>query len=523
MRNKLIDAPYDAIVIGSGAGGLTSAVLLAKHAGKRVLVLERHYTAGGFTHVFRRPGFEWDVGVHYIGDVQNPASQNRRIFDHLTDGRLKWAAMPEVYDRIFIGGRSYDFHAGRERFRARLKDYFPNEARGIDRYIKAVERCVQLSGLFFAEKAVPPFLNMLLGGVLRMPFLRYAGRTTADVLRDLTTNEELAGVLTAQWLDYGLPPGESSFAIHAIIARHYLEGGGYPIGGAHAILESMRPSIENAGGAIIVKAEVDSILIEHGRAIGVRMADGRELRAPIVISDAGAANTYNCLLRTNGPNVDRIRAELARIPSSCSHLCLYVGLDGTTSQLQLEGTNLWIYDNANHDSSLKRFFADPASPFPAVYISFPSAKDPTFDTRFPGHSTIDVITLAPYSWFSEWEHTRWYKRGSDYDDFKHQLASRLLEVLHRHVPSTQGRVIHAELSTPLTTRHFTNYVHGEMYGLAHTPARFRLRALAPRTPIAGLFLTGQDAAVAGVMGAIVGGFLATSSVLGRNMFSVVPK
>jgi len=95
--------------------------------------------------------------------------------------------------------------------------------------------------------------------------------------------------------------------------------------------------------------------------------------------------------------------------------------------------------------------------------------------------------------------------------------------LYRHGPSADGRVIHAELSTLLTTRHFTNYLHGEMYGLAHTPTRFRLRALGPRTPIAGLFLTGQDAAVAGVMGAIAGGFLATSSVLGRNMFGVVPK
>ena len=103
---------WDAIVIGSGIGGLAAAALLAKHGGKRVLVLERHYVAGGFTHAFHRPGYEWDVGVHYIGQVQDPASPLRPIFDHLTGGRLKWSPMPEVYDRIRIGEREYEFVAG---------------------------------------------------------------------------------------------------------------------------------------------------------------------------------------------------------------------------------------------------------------------------------------------------------------------------------------------------------------------------------------------------------------------------
>jgi all-trans-retinol 13,14-reductase len=96
------EGEFDAIVIGSGIGGLASAALLAQRAGKRVLVLERHYTAGGFTHVFHRPGYEWDVGVHYIGQMGAGAPM-RALFDEITEGRLKWNAMPEVYDRIRIG------------------------------------------------------------------------------------------------------------------------------------------------------------------------------------------------------------------------------------------------------------------------------------------------------------------------------------------------------------------------------------------------------------------------------------
>ncbi len=124
---------YDAIVIGSGIGGLTAAALLAKYGGQKVLVLERHYTAGGFTHVFRRPGYEWDAGVHYIGRVNEPDSPVRAAFDHVTEGRLGWNPMPDVYDRISIGDRHYDFPTGLDRFRARMIESFPEERRAIDR------------------------------------------------------------------------------------------------------------------------------------------------------------------------------------------------------------------------------------------------------------------------------------------------------------------------------------------------------------------------------------------------------
>jgi all-trans-retinol 13,14-reductase len=494
-RQVQLDEHYDAIVIGSGAGGLTTAVLLAKHAHKRVLVLERHYTAGGFTHTFKRPGFEWDVGVHYIGQVQDHESDVRRIFDHLTDGRLKWAHMPDAYDRILIGDRTYDFLAGTERFRERMKDYFPGEAQAIDRYIAAVERTARGMGLFFAEKMLPPLLRGIFGAVMRWPYLHYAGRTTFSVISEFTRNHELIAVLTGQWGDYGLPPRQSSFGIHAIIAKHYFDGGSYPVGGAGAILASMGPIVQSAGGSVVVNAEVDCILVDRDRARGVRMTNGREIFAPVIISDAGAWNTYNRLLRVNSSALETVRESIARIPPSISHVCLYAGLKGTAAELQLTGTNLWVYPSEDHDTNVRRFFANPDSALPGVYISFPSAKDPAFSDRFPGRSTIDVITFAPYDWFSRWDHTHWQKRGADYEGFKRGLASRLLEVLYRHVPTVRDRVLHSELSTPLSTRHFANYAHGEIYGLAHTPDRFRLRMLGPRTPVRDLYLTGQDVGV----------------------------
>jgi all-trans-retinol 13,14-reductase len=518
-RQQPLDDRWDAIVIGSGIGGLTAAALLSKYASRKVLVLERHYTAGGYTHSFRRPGYSWDVGVHYVGGLQDPALPLRAAFDHLTSGKLEWAPLPDVYDRVLMGGRTFDFPTGLERLRARLKDYFPSEARAIDGYLAAVQSAQKSSGLYFAEKAIPRAAAWLAGRFMRAPFLRWASQSTLDVLHRFTRNQELIAVLTAQWGDYGLPPAQSSFGIHAIIASHYFNGASYPIGGAVRIGETIAPLIERNGGKIAVSADVQEIIVQNGKATGVKMADGRELHADLIISDAGARNTFERLVRQPQPIIE----DLRRNPGSIAHLSLYVGVKQTARDLGLTGTNLWIYPSADHDANLARFLRDPSAPFPAVYISFPSAKDPDFERKYPGRATLEVIVFVPYQWFAPWEDSRWKRRNAEYDAFKQTLAQRLQQELERAVPAVAGKIDHAELSTPLTTRHFMNYPQGEAYGLAATPERFRLRSLTPHTTVRNLYLTGQDVTSLGVAGALFGGAVAASAILGRNLVSKITK
>lgn len=515
-----LDDRWDAILIGSGIGGLTTAALLAKHAAKKVLVLERHYTAGGYTHSFNRPGYSWDVGVHYVGDLQDPASPLRAAFDNLTGGELEWAPLPEVYDRFVFGGRTFEFPTGRERLRSRLKDYFPAEAHAIDRYFGAVQSAQKASSLYFAEKAIPRAIARVAGSFMRAPFLRWASQSTLDVLHRFTQNEELIAMLTGQWGDYGLPPAQSSFGIHAIVAAHYFDGASYPVGGSARIAETIAPAIERNGGKIVVSADVQEIIVENGKAIGVRMIDGREFRSALVISDAGARNTFQRLVRDPQP----ILRDLEQIPGSLAHLSLYIGLKQSARELGLTGSNLWIYPSSgDHDANVARFFADPSAPFPALYISFPSAKDPAFERNHPGHATVEAIVFVPYDWFARWEDSRWKRRAADYDAFKQTLAERIRSEVERHVPAVAGKIDHAELSTPLTTRHFMNYPHGEAYGLAATPERFRLRSLTPHTSIRNLYLTGQDVTSLGIAGALFGGVVTASAILNRNLMSVVTR
>jgi len=514
------EGEFDAIVIGSGMGGLASGALLAQRAGKRVLVLERHYTAGGFTHVFHRPGYEWDVGVHYIGQMGAGAPM-RALFDEITEGRLKWNAMPEVYDRIGIADRSYDFVSGADRFAERMREYFPREGAAIRRYVAEVHDAARANRLFFAEKALPGALARVAGPLMRRRFLGYARRTTGETLARITGNRELIAVLTGQWGDYGLPPGQSSFGMHAVIAEHYLGGAFYPVGGASRIAASIAPTIERAGGRILVGAEVEQILLNaaRNRAVGVRMADGRELRAPLILSDAGAWNTYARLLPPDAPGRAQALAEIERIPVSMGHLSLYVGLRRDPGEPEFGDTNLWIYPSADHDANLARYAADPEQPFSGLFISFPSAKDPDFARRHPGRATIEVVTVVPYGWFERWADTRWKRRGAEYDALKQRLAERLRAELERHVPAVRGKIDYCELSTPLSTRQFVNYHQGQIYGPACTPERFQARALSPRTTVRNLYLTGADAAMPGVTGALVGGALAASAVLRRNLMA----
>jgi all-trans-retinol 13,14-reductase len=513
-KQKPLTGRFDAIVIGSGMGGLTVAAILAKRSDKQVLVLERHYTAGGLTHSFTRPGYEWDVGVHYVGEVGEEGAL-RAPLEYLTEGRLAWAPLPDTYDRVHLGERSYDLVKGRERFLATLKDAFPSEASALERYMDLVDDCRRASAAFFTSKALPSAMSRVVGPSLRDAYLRHATRTTASVIASLTKSRELMGVLTAQYGNYGSPPSESSFAVHAGIVGHFMEGAYFPVGGAGAIAEAFAPTIEAAGGAIYVSAEVESILVEGDCARGVRMGDGREVRAPIVISDAGVANTFGRLVpRALIP--PELSDSLAALGPSTGHVCLYLGLKHTDEELGLTGTNRWIFPDENHDEGLKKFRADPQAPLPFVYASFPSAKDPTFRDRHPGRATVDVLTAARYEWFEPWAKSRWRRRGHEYEALKARFSERILEMLFTQVPQLRGRIDVQELSTPVTMRHFGGHPNGELCGLDHTPERFA-STLGPRTPIRGLFLTGQDVALVGVGGAFTGGVLAAAAIEGPGV------
>lgn len=524
-QHPAIKDHYDVICIGSGLGSLTTASILAKR-GMKVLICEKHTTPGGFTHVFKRNDYEWDVGLHYVGDMDRKGSLLRVVFEYITDKNLKWADMGEVYDRVIINGKEYEYPKGLQRWKERMKTYFPTEAdaKAIDRYVELLFEVNKASKGYFMQKALPGFIRYFAAPFMGKAYERFYKKTTKEILDELSSNEELKAVLSAQFGDYGMPPSKSSFVIHAAVALHYMNGGFYPVGGSEEIFNTIAPGILKAGGDILIGAGVKEILVEHGSAKGVVMQDGKVIHSDMVVSGAGVHLTYHKLIPEKEKKSIKYLDDALQLPPSYGHFSLYIGLKHTAEELHLPKANYWIYPNGtDHDAAIEQYLADPTQEFPVVYISFPSAKNPNFEEKYPGRATIEIITVAKYDWFKQWEGTRWKKRGEDYEKLKEQFAQRLLKHLYKYEPQVEGKIDHYELSTPITTKHFCNYLNGEIYGLDHDPARFAKDYLRPQTPIKHLYLTGQDIVTVGIGGALMSGVLTASAITGSNIVNEIVK
>lgn len=516
LKKADLASSYDAVVVGSGMGGLAAAASLSR-AGWKVLVCERHDTAGGFTHTFSRGNYTWDVGVHYIGDVTRQDSRLRRTFDYITKGQLSWQPMDEIYDAIEVDGRTYEFIAGQDHLVRQLYRYFPEDKKGIDRYFQLVAEVSRSSAPFFLQRALPPKVGRFLFSPLSKRFLSYASQTTGAVLDGITKNRTLTRVLTGQWCDYGLPPESSSFAMHAMVASHYFGGASYPSGGAASIAKTIYPVIKESGGEMVVNASVSALDIQRGRLSGVKLANGQHVASQCVISDIGVEKTYQKFVAPHRPIPNDVAAYLKQKNYSMGHVCLYLGLQGDARSLGLKSTNLWLHRAAHADqnfAALSRLLGDEAR---VVFISFPSVKDPEWPILHPGLSTIEVIAPANFENFRAWQDSSWQKRGQGYVAWKDELAGVLLDIVEAKLPGVRSHVEVAELSTPLSTKHFAGYEHGEIYGLRHDPQRFKQSWLRVDTPIDGLYLTGQDLVTCGVSGALISGVLTAARVLsGRD-------
>ncbi len=271
------DGPWDDLVIGSGMGGMTTAALLAR-LGRRVLVLEGHYVPGGFTHSFKRKRWHWDVGVHAIGEVTQEAILGR-ILHALTGDRLQWASLGDPYEHFeYPEGFTIDFPDSPRAYREALLEKFPDEREAIDGYFSRVREASGAMRGYYLTRLFPERAAALLSPITQRQARRFTSATTQQVLDGLTTNERLKTVLAGQWGYYGSPPREGSFAIHAGVVRHFLHGAYYPVGGAGNIAKALLQTVADAGGWTRIRAEVEQIVVDRGRAVGARRFGG----APVV-------------------------------------------------------------------------------------------------------------------------------------------------------------------------------------------------------------------------------------------------
>lgn len=509
----------DAIVIGSGMGGLSCAAALA-HCGRRVLVLEQHSHPGGLTQTFQRDGFRWDVGVHYLGEMA-PGGAARHLIDWLSDAAIEFAPLGPIYDTVhFPDGFEFAFSRPKAALRVDLKERFPGCEEQIDAFFKAMSAAGRAGRGVMMRQGMPGLAARLLGVWDRAEIDQWWGRTSAEVVDQLVSDPRLRAVLLSRQGDYGGLSTESSFGMHATLMRHYADGAYYPVGGAGVLAERLGEVIRRAGGEIRLGARVQMLQLDGGKVTGVRLADGTAIDAGQVFSAVGAHNTVAHFLPPGLRESPWAREVLSFKPSVC-HVALYLGLQGDIRANGATASNHWFHHRWNTDASswdIDGGAAGPGGdqpPSPDLFVSFASLRDPGHQPGPQQRHTAQVLAFVPWDAFSRWQDSSPGERPAAYEDLKARIERHLLARFREHFPALAPRIVFHELSTPLSTLNYTGAHQGAIYGLEPTPRRFLSDSLRAATPVPGLYLAGQDVACPGVTGAMWGGVFAAAAVEAR--------
>lgn len=519
MKTEILEQDYDTIIIGSGVGGLASAICLARD-GQKVLVLEQHDVPGGWCHSFYLNGHRFTPGVHYVGLCGNEGEGNstNELYEGLgIGGDLTFFQMrPEAYEHCWIGNERFDYPSSHEELITRLQERFPHEAKGIRKYLELVQKVTQeLYSLpkikTFWQKLTAPYRTRHMG--------KYGLFTLKRVIDWHLKDPLLKSILNIQFGDHGVAPARASFILHCALMTHYFKGGYYPMGGGGAIIKAMTNAIKKYGSTVQTKAFVDRVLLEEGtkakKAVGVILKNGTKLYAKNIISNADPGITYNQLIGKEHLS-KKLNKKLNNAKYSCTSLMLFLTVDMDVRAAGLDSGNIWMTPPGDMDKNFQALQkADILEDeiFQGMFISCTTLKDPpSFDGK---HHTIEAITFINYDAFKKYENED-LERSAEYLNFKEQLTEKMIRTLEGALPNVRVHIVHKDLGTPITNEYYINSTKGSVYGTEKTLKHIGPFAFKPKSEIENFYLCGASIAAHGVAGASYSGVQTAGLILGKT-------
>ena len=509
----------DTIVIGSGAGGLTTALCLAK-AGQKVLVLEQHYVPGGWCHSFYLHGYRFSPGVHYIGMLEKGESTSN-LYESLgiANDLVFFKMNPAAYEHCWIGDERIDMPAGIENLQESLTKRFPAEKKGLAKYLKLVKQVSSQLQIIpkmngFWDNITIPFRTAQLGKYGLFSLKKVIGWHIKDPL--------LQKVLNVQCGDHGLPPGQSSFPLHCAVMDHYFNGGFYPAGGGASIVKAMTSAIKKHNGEIRTGQAVKRIIVEaensgkRFKATGVELQNGEIIKAKRVVSNADPSRTYNEMVGQQYLSKS-LKKKLLKTKYSVTSLSLFLTVDMDVSKSGLDSGNIWMLRNKDMDELYKDMNSIDIlreDEFPGMFISCTTLKDPlSYNGR---HHTIEAITYIGYDAFKQFSGLDDY-HSEAYLNYKDRICEKLLNSLDKVVPGIRAHIVQMELGTPMTNEYYIQSTRGSVYGTEKNFWQTGPFSYRNKSEITNLYLCGASVLAHGVAGSSYSGAQTAAMILNRKM------
>ncbi|MBF4492367.1 NAD(P)/FAD-dependent oxidoreductase [Flavobacterium sp. MR2016-29] len=501
---------FDTIIIGSGVGGLATAICLAR-AGQKVLVLEQHYVPGGWSHSFTLKGQRFSPGVHYVGLLEEGQSTNELYRGlGIANDMVFFRMNKNAYEHCLIGNETFDLPAGLDNLKKILSAHFPHEEKNIKEYLSLVQKVSyelqlipKLKG--FWQNITVPFRTKHFGKFALFPLKKVIGWHVKDPM--------LKAVLNIQCGDHGLSPSRACFPVHCSVMNHYFDGGFYPMGGGGGIVKAMTNSIKRNGGEIRIKQNVSKIIVDHNKAIGIRLENGEEILAKNIVSNADPSITYLNLIDKKHLSKSLLK-KLDKTKYSVTSLILFLTLDIDVTLYGIDSGNIWMMKDENDDANFEHLMSDTIATgdsFPSIFMSCTTLKDPaSFNGRY---HNFEIVTYVNYDHLKDFNGLEDY-HNEDYKKFKEKIIDKLMNNLEKIIPNAKQHVIQAELGTPKTNEFYINSTKGNVYGTEKTLNQVGPFSYKNKTEIENLFLCGACTLSHGVAGATYSGVAAAAMILG---------